>query len=290
MMENIKDYEIKKARMNNQLIDYLGKNEKITHTVLEQFIKKYFKTCNRSVYYNLMSIYNDILKNDLNLDIQFDSKKYVDDCVVVNDYNFFSQYEIQAICDSFSNAQDKLIVYAIFKGIMGKEYQDLRNIKVSDVAEDYSYIKLKDRTVICDDYLKKALEDTIESYVYQTLGNGTYSYYNFNMESEYVLKSRCTKNNNNGLNAITKCTIQQKFIKLTNAYNEEFDDKINLSGRNLYKSGIMYDMYLKEIYNGVQWTTTKVQNYITLENLNMNSSELYRTYANVYHGVNVLDR
>ena len=289
-MLDYKDYEVKKARINNYLVNYLGKHEKITYPILENFIIKYFKTCNRSVYYNYMKIFNDILKNDLKLDISFDSKKYIDKCVGVDDYNFFSQQEIQDLCDCFANAQDRLIIYAIFKGIMGKEYEDLRFIRIKDVAEDYSYIKLKDRTVICDDYMKQSLEDTIESYVYQTLGNGTYNYYNFNMDSEYVLKTRCTKINNNGLNAITKCNIQQKLIKLANAYNEEYGDKIKLSGRNIYKSGIMYDMYLKEIYNGVQWTTTKVQNYINLENLNMNPSELYRTYCNVYHGVNVLDR
>lgn len=293
MLDNKKDYEVKKARINNQLIDYLGKHEKITHRVLENFIYEHLKTCNRSVYYDYMRIFNNILKNDFKLDIQFDSKKYVDKCVKVEDNNFFSQGEIQALCNELSNAQDKFIIYAIFKGIMGKEYEDLRNIKISDVASDYSYIKLKNRTVFCDDYLKDILEDTILSYSYETFGDGTYNYYDFNMESEYVLKTRCTKLNNNGLNPITKCNIQQKFIKLSNYINNINDNnegKIKLSGRNIYKSGIMWDMHLKELYGGVQWSILKVQDYVNVENLNMNASELYKTYCNVYYGTNSIDR
>jgi len=46
---------------------------------------------------------------------------------------YFTINEIQNICDSLINPQDKFIIYGLFKGLYGKAYSDLLELKIIDL-------------------------------------------------------------------------------------------------------------------------------------------------------------
>lgn len=278
----MKDYDVKRERTKGYLINYLGHFKEITTNTLEDFIYKYLKTVNRSSFYTNIKIYNDILKNDLNINYQFDSADYVNDCVRSDEKNIFTKDEIIDICNTFSNSMDRFIVYALWHGICGKELIDLRKIKLTDVARDDSYIIINNKKFICDEVMKKYVRGTRLAYAYQTYRNGKYSYMEFNMENPYLLKTRCTKNNNNGMNITSACSIQQRLMKLSKYYDEEYGTNIMLSSRNLVKSGVLYTLYEKESTENIEWTLSKVERYFKNNNINMNAVEFYRTYREIY--------
>lgn len=285
----MKDYDVKKERFNGYLIDYLGHFKEINVDVLEGFIYKYLKSVNRSSFYTNIKVYNDILKNDLNINYQFDSAEYVDKCVKSDEKNLFTKEEIIDICNTFANSQDRFIIYALWYGICGKQIIDLRSIKLTDIAQDDSYIIINGKKFICDTIMQKYVRYTRLSYAYQKVNkDGNYSYYEFNMNNPYLLKTRCTTVNKNGMKIISACNIQQKLTKLSKYYNEEYGTNIMLSSRNLVKSGVLYTLYEKECKEKIQWTLSKVEKFFKDSDINMNAVEIYRTYRELYHDKNLI--
>lgn len=278
----MKDYDVKRERTKGYLIDYLGHFKEITTNTLEGFIYKYLKTFNRSSFYTNIKIYNDILKNDLNINYQFDSSMYVDKCVKSDEKNFFTKEEVINLCNTFSNSMDRFIVYALWHGISGRELIDLRKIKLSDIARDDSYIMINGEKFICDEVMQKYVRGTRLAYAYQTYKNGKYSYMEFNMENPYLLKTRCIKSNNNGMNIISLCSVQQRLMKLSKYYDEEYRDNIMLTARNLVKSGMLYTLHEKEISENIEWSLSKIEKYFKDNKIKMNAIEFYRTYREIF--------
>ena len=284
----MKEYDIKKERMRKYFLDYLGKIDEITISSLENFIYKYFTTCNRSSFYTSMTMYNEIL-SELEIKHHFESSDYINECVKANEDNFFiTKEEIINVCQAFSNAQDRFIVYALWNGINGKEFYDLRNIKLTDIARDDSSININGKIFKCDEYMQKCIRYTRLAYMYQTLGDGVYSYYTFNMDSPFLLKTRCTKKNNDGMNIMTKSIIQQKLVKLTKYYNDQYGTNINLSGRNLIKSGVLYKLHEVEKKENIKWSISKMDKWLKKNNIKMNMNEIYRTYCDLFYHKNSL--
>lgn len=287
MNNNVKEYDVKKERMKKYFLDYLGKTKEITINSLENFIYKYLKTCNRSSFYTNITLYNEIL-NELEIKHHFESSDYIGECVKADEHNFFTKEEIIDICQTFSNAQDRFIVYALWNGINGKEFFNLRNIKLTDIARDDSSININGEIFKCDEYMQKCVRYTRLAYMYQTLGEGVYSYYVFNMDSPFLLKTRCTKKNNDGKNIMTKPIIQQKLVKLTKYYNERYGGNINLSGRNLIKSGVLYKLHEVEQKENITWSISKMDKWLKENGIKMNMNEIYRTYCDLFYGKNSL--
>ena len=128
----------------------------------------------------------------------------------------YSKKMIQNICTVLINYQDRFIIYGLYQGIEGEDYSDLLEIKLSDVAEDYSCINLKDRKFICDDFMKKIIRGTIKENLYimnySDELNDEDRYY-FNNESKYLIKSMPTSTNN-GLGPMSKNELEIKLNKI----------------------------------------------------------------------------
>ena len=139
----MKDRDIKIDRLNNT---------NISESDIEEFAVNVLRSTNRSAFYNHLQLLNNVLKNK-NINYQVKEEKLVDKCVVFDESKYFTRSQILDICDLLINACDKFIIYAMFYGILGKEYDDLRNIKIKDVAEDYSYILIDGRKILLDDTL-----------------------------------------------------------------------------------------------------------------------------------------
>ena len=203
--------------------------------------------------------------------------------MVFDESKYFTKSQILDICGLLINACDKFIIYAMFYGILGKEYDDLRNIKIKDIAEDYSYILIDGRKILLDDVLKEYVKETIEQEVYVKNENGVYKYQEFNMNSEYLLKTINNKRNNYGLNKMGKSVFAVKLIKLS----EELKAggvNATLTASGLFYSAIMYKLFEMESFYGVVWSISKIKNYLDMNKFNINANELSFKYHQCYHG------
>ncbi|MDY4127595.1 hypothetical protein [Peptostreptococcus porci] len=280
-----KDYEIKKARMQKKLSNYCKINnleiKNLTLEQVEEFMSNNIRTINRSAFYQSVKVLNLVLSENDN-EITISSKDYSNEYSVVKDEMYFTKKEVQDICNQLFNYQDKAIVYLLFNGVMGKGYKDLLNIKVKDIAEDYSYIIVNGKKIMCDDYLKLILEGTVEQMTYYKIvhsgGLRTSDYYDFNESSEYLIKVKPTKTNCYGLNPMTQSALNRKLTKLQDLYEEKRGEKIVLSGTSLVVSGIMFDMFLKSVEDGKTWEIDTIDNILKMNGIKKNAAELYRRF------------
>ncbi|WP_312286836.1 hypothetical protein [Terrisporobacter sp.] len=289
-----KDYIVKKERVNNNLSKFMRienlSYDKLTVKDVEKFMDEYFKTINRSSFYNNVKILNELL-NDNEINIFIDSKKYTDDYVNVPDEQILTQNEVERLCKNTVNYQDQLIIYGLFKRIYGKNYSDLLNITKNDVAEDYSYINLQSgKRFICDDFMKKILRGCMKQEVYYKYVTSeeirSSNYYELAEDSPYLIKPMPTPKNNFGRNAMSASALQRKFEKISAAYKDETGEDVILTGTSLLKSGVLYDMFIQEIENGKDWSIEEIDKYLKMNGIRANKNELYRSYYQRYHGTN----
>lgn len=289
-----KDYIVKRERINNNLNRFM-KLEKLSYSELtiehiEKFMDEKFKTINRSAFYNNVKILNEIL-NDNEINIFIDSKKYTDDYVKVPDEQILTLKEVQNLCLTTVNYQDKLIIYGLFNGIYGKNYSDLLNITKNDVAEDYSYINLDSgKKFICDDFMKEILYGCMEEKTYIKYVTSdeirSSNYYDLAEDSPYLIKPMPAPKNNYGRNPMSAAALQRKFEKLSAAYKDETGEDVILTGTSLLKSGVLYTMFIQEIENGKDWSIDEIDKYLKMNGIRINKNELYRSYYQRYHGTN----
>lgn len=289
-----KDFEIKLKRVNKKLIRY---SERINKTIadmsledVEEFMEKEFKTINRSSLYQNIRCLNELLEYNKS-EVSIESSDYVDALVTIKDEQYYSKQEIQAVCNLLVNAQDKFILYGLWSGIMGKGYKDLVNIKMEDIAEDNTYIMINGSRFMCDDYMKRILKSCRRQSKYVKYIKSDDSIQNaeieFNPESKYLLKVSPSSKNNYGTNPMKQSTVQRRLITLENEYIEYSRNKeIQFNGLSLVKSGIMYDMFIKEMQDGVSWDGDTIDNYLKMNGYAGNFAQLYRCYHNKYHGEN----
>ncbi|HGM3507327.1 TPA: hypothetical protein ACKOR7_001903 [Clostridioides difficile] len=284
----IREEEVRRNRINGYLEEFItkAKIDKISNLNeqnIDSFIKGRLIGESATTVYNNLKILREILKEN-NCNISIDTNKYTD-MIKFNANKYFTRNQIKNICSAFLNAQDKFIVYALFEGIMGKDYIELRYLKVSDIAKDYSYIDLPDRRFICDDYMKEILEDVIVEDYYtksEIKGTSKETEYKFNMDCEYIIKTRPTKLTDNGMKAISKNGIQNRLKTLSVAFS---DLDIHLTGKTLQKSGIIYDMYEQEAYECVSWSIPEIKRYLELKCLKGDANNIYKAYHQRYHNL-----
>ena len=284
------DYEIKLMRninkLNNFMEDKSIEYQDLTLELIEEFVLKEFKSNNRASVYNNIKILNAILKEN-NVNIQLESSDYVNELVKSNSINYYTLDEIKSICNSFINASDSFIIYALYNNLRGKEFKDILNIKTSDVADDNSYIMINDSKFICDDYMQKLLEVLRKEDIYiknmEIVGTNVPDYYAYNMDSEYLLKTIKSKRNNNGLSPMKRITLQTRLIRLSDMFYSNTGIKINLSATNLATSKILYEMFVKETTEGVVWDMPTIELWFKEMNYKGNSAEIFRKYKLKYH-------
>ena len=284
------DYEIKLMRninkLNNFMEDKSIEYQDLTLELIEEFVLKEFKSNNRASVYNNINILNAILKEN-NVNIQLESSDYVNELVKSNSINYYTLNEVKSICNSFINASDSFIIYALYNNLRGKEFKDILNIKTSDVADDNSYIMINNSKFICDDYMQKLLEVLRKEDIYiknmEIVGTNVPDYYAYNMDSEYLLKTIKSKRNNNGLSPMKRITLQTRLIRLSDMFYNNTGIKINLSATNLATSKILYEMFVKETTEGVVWDMPTIESWFKEMNYKGNSAEIFRKYKLKYH-------
>lgn len=240
----------------------------------------------RTGLYNNIKILNNILKES-GVGIEVNSSDYVGK-LEFNSGKYFTKREIQQLCDTFENTQDKFIVYALWNGIMGKDYTDLVNLKVTDIVKDDIgtplYINIPNRRVKCDEFMQEIIQGVLEDNIYYQYTESDDKYYELNMDSEYIIKVKPTKKTNDGLNHMNKEGVKTRLAKLSIVFKGEFDDmEIRLTGKSLERSGLMYDLFMKEVYEQKEWTISEIDKYLKLKGIKGSINDIYRCYHQKYH-------
>lgn len=208
--------------------------------------------------------------------------------IMNTDKGIYTKEEIQDICNILVNPQDKFIVYGLFCGIHGKENEEIRLLKESDVNLNRRIITLENREVEIDDFMRGVLVDTLDKdfgsiyhqYVDEDKEMKSKGYYELNMDSEYVIKTKPYSMNNYGLDAMKNAGIRRRLKRLSEIIGLE------LNPVKLVKSGIMSKM------NDVkkEWTLDEISIFLRKNKTKAQRQELKRVfdikYNKVIEGIN----
>lgn len=288
-MTKMSDKQIKLNRIENNFKNFMNKkglnDSNISEGDLKEFVIDNLSSINRSAFYNQLSIFKSLLDNK-HIPYKLEEKDLVEECVYFDNSKYFKKTQILDMLNLLINAQDKLMIYLIFSGILGKGYKELINIKVSDVAKDYTYINVDGNRILCDDIMKELLKDTIEQEVYvQTTKSGNTMYYDFNMNNEFLFKPIVSRTNNNGLDAYNRNGITRKLLRLTEELQHEGLNVV-ISATGLFQSGIMHKLFVFSILNNLECTINNVENYLKINGYRINANEFTLKYHQLYYGCN----
>lgn len=204
-----------------------------------EFIMDTYKNDTAGTIRVRLSLFRKLMKK-LDINIKFNSVKSGD--VVANLYEYPNRQELLDICDLLINYQDQFILYAVFCGFTDINMKNLIELKIDNIDFDNKIIKLNDEIITVDDIFLDLAEKTIKQVIYyknvQEDDPGTNEYYEFNMDSEYVLKPKPTNQNDGGLNAMALPTLRQRFNILNDQLTEWY-----LTPRNLRIAGFMQKLY-----------------------------------------------
>lgn len=288
-MTKMSDKQIKLNRIENNFKNFMNKkglnDSNISEGDLKEFVIDNLSSINRSAFYNQLSIFKSLLDNK-HIPYKLEEKDLVEECVYFDNSKYFKKTQILDMLNLLINAQDKLMIYLIFSGILGKGYKELINIKVSDVGKDYTYINVDGNRILCDDIMKELLKDTIEQEVYvQTTKSGNTMYYDFNMNNEFLFKPIISRTNNNGLGAYNRNGITRKLLRLTEELQHEGLNVV-ISATGLFQSGIMHKLFVFSILNNLECTISNVENYLKINGYRINANEFTLKYHQLYYGCN----
>lgn len=191
------NYEELLELLNNVLV---GKSVESTNVKLSN-VRKYLKFTGNK----------EILK--LNKD---DVKRAVENMSKGNelDIRYISDKELNKAMNRLDNDIDRAIIMLIHNGVYGNMITELQNLKVKDIDLESGTITLPNRKVKLNERDTEILREGMTQVEYYQVAksNGTESAiesFHFNMESEYLIKTKPTKRTDDGLS-------QYKFSGITN--------------------------------------------------------------------------
>lgn len=284
----------KNKKINDEEVEEMSKSR--LHEIIDEKINKYAKKMNKEIKELSVQELDDFVENvilkdyvrssaykangaltDILKEYGVDYRNKLDqEKTVINTEGIYKLDEIKKIISMIDNEQDKFIVYALYKGINGKKAEDLLSIKKGDIDFTNGTIKLKDRTIMMDDYLSHLASDAIKQKVYQKLGDfsggSSTDSYAFNMECKYVIKGKPNTKNNNGLNQYGYEGLRRRLQILS----DETDSRLSIDTLN--RSGILHE--LNKIKK--QWTVKELKTAVKENGWKGNIDILYNLLIEVY--------
>ena len=123
-----------KKRIENKLDRYIKENgiEEMSELEVGKFIKEEMTSRNRCNYYSNIRFMREVLK-ERGMDVEIKSSDYLDVGLIQPSDRIFTKQEVLTMCEYFINYSDKFLIYALFNGIMGKSYNEIRQLKVEQV-------------------------------------------------------------------------------------------------------------------------------------------------------------
>lgn len=134
--------------------------------------------------------------------------------------DIITKKELEEIINKLENEIDKFIIVGFYYGLNGSSNykEQLLNLKADCVDFEKETINLPDGRVIkMDELLKRVTKEAIEQKIYIKMGNQgrTNEDYLLNASSPYIIKSKPTKLNNNGLMPLKKAGIDYGILAIS---------------------------------------------------------------------------
>lgn len=135
--------------------------------------------------------------------------------------DIITKKELEEIINKLENGIDKFIIAGFYYGLNGSSNykEQLLNLKADCVDFEKETINLPDGRVIkMDELLKRVTKEAIEQKIYIKMGNQgrTNEDYILNSSSPYIIKSKPTKLNNNGLIPLKEIGLRQRILAISN--------------------------------------------------------------------------
>lgn len=145
---------------------------------------------------------------------------------------YYSKKDIKILLDKIDNEQDKFFILAIYNCIKGRSYEDLAELKVTDINFNKKEIYMNGRTVEMDDYFVEVTKEALKQQIYHKKGDrANHKEYEINTSSEYVLRPKPCIQTANGLAPFSPNSLP---FKKTEKY---IGEKIDIP--SLYRSGLI---------------------------------------------------
>ena len=260
-------------RMYKKLEEYTDKKIKeLTRAELDAFVKLITKGLSYTTTCGYISILNKILNKESN-ENRFSMSEYEAD---IKSKGYMKKEELIDIINMLDSDQDKFILMALFNGIAGKQLSELINLKINQVDLDKGIINLDDRVVYMDEDFKKITRAAIEQKKGIVISCDEFSLskleYDFNMDSEYVIKVRPYYKNNYGLSTISYAGIRTRLYDIGDYLG------VDIIASSIEKSGYLYRMDKA----GKEWTVAKAREWSKKEGIKVDGNNLLKLYKLVY--------
>ncbi|MFR2314887.1 hypothetical protein [Terrisporobacter sp.] len=262
-------------RIYTTLQQYFG--DKPIKDLGEEELKKYCKLywCNDvtvATARGYLLYVNEVLKNEGN-----PYKMHVEDfnCKIIR-HGYITKKELDQCINDLENPQDQFIIYALFEGIMGDKFEELRFLKKNQVDLKKRTIDLGDRTIRMNVEFTEIIASALEQHEYYLINfrdGAKVTTYDLNEYSEFVLKSRKTKNTLDGLAPFGYEGLRARVKRINAFLGMEFTPD------TLIKSGYAYKLYKK--FDG-NINSTKVDNFIKKNKLKVSLSNMMNIYDFTY--------
>ncbi|MEG1142282.1 MAG: hypothetical protein RSE41_07550, partial [Clostridia bacterium] len=267
LIKNIENYTQKK----NKEVKDLTLEER-TELAKKSIIDKYNTTTSR----NLINTFNKFMeenghKSEEKIKLtQFETSIGID--------GIYTEEELKERIKGLENAQDKFIIWALFKGICGTKAADLLNLKTTDVDLVNNTITYGDKKIIMDDYFKELTIGAMEQIYYKKNNytgedvNSTIDY-ELNSSCPYIIKGKPNVKNNNGMNAFGFEGLRRRLSKLGELTESRFG--MDLLGR----SGMIWIMQQQQ----KEWTSSQIKEEIKNRGWKANSNVIYDLMREKYN-------
>lgn len=164
------------------------------------------------------------------------------------------------------NAQDRVLILLFYKNICN-DSNEATNIKVDDIDFEKNTINVNGRVMKFDSTLGKELKACIKSTRYHFIKEGTNNrgYYDFNMNSPYLIKTKPTIRNNQGVNPLSYDGVRSKFKILETILGEK------LSVVDLITNGAINGLLAQK----KSWSLKEIEKFLKENNIKLSTYRVY---------------
>lgn len=115
---------------------------------------------------------------------------YMKDCLDNNKImeQFVTREQLILWCDKLPNPRDRFILLALYEGIKGKDYDELIELKESDVSET-EFILSSGRKIVPSELLWRTCQLTIDKKTLEIMGDNHRNLYFFDQNDKHILKA-----------------------------------------------------------------------------------------------------
>lgn len=175
---------------------------------------------------------------------------------------------INYILQQLENPQDRVLILLFYKNICN-DYIEATNIKIADIDLENNTILIGDKTKYFDLQLKEQIEECMKAtkYIFIKKSERTKGYYDFNMDSPYLIKTKPTNASIQGTKPLTYNSIKTKFRII----EEELGEDITI--KKLKTSGVI-ETILTDKKNELI-SIKEVEKFLIDNDIKMNSYGVY---------------